>query len=355
MGRWACLLLLLGALPVLGACGKAPKAKPAAAVAKKGPTESPLGIELQRGRDPREMVWISPRSVVIGPIPGPLARKFFVDPHRSDFAWYLLRTYAPFERKTPEGDLSFHGQGKVKAGATEQRMISEWARQTAAEAADGRGGTAYGLALAWHQGGSSLDCQDLAAYLTGEAVATSCVWDGEVQGWLEPGALARLYGWFDRLQPFQAGGGQTADSLRPGALETRLVFAGKGKRPAAAGDQGEIQSFAAGLFAELAGRRGGGAAAPPPVPAAPGAPQGKPAPPPPVAVPVAHLLLPPGALNPRQEEIVLQFPEKPPAAPVEPSSSIASRPPRTLTPGPSPVPSRPPSPGEGNRPPKTTP
>ena len=97
--------------------------------------------------------------------------------------------------------------------------MREWSRQVAAEAAGGRGGAAYGLVFAWHQGGSSLDCQDVAIYLTGDAVATSCGWDGEVRGRLEPGALGRVYDWFDRLQPFQEGGAQTEDSLRPGALE----------------------------------------------------------------------------------------------------------------------------------------
>ena len=330
------LLILL--LAILGACGKVPQGKPAVSPTQKASSGPPLGIELQRGKDPRELVWICTRSVVIGPVSRPRARKFFVDSHRSDIAWYLLRTYAPFERRAPEWDLSFHGQGKVKAGATEQRMIFEWARQTAAEAAGGQGGVAYGLALTWHQGGSSLDCQDVAVYLTGEAVATACAWDGESRGWLEPGALARLYGWFNRLAPFQAGGGQTQESLRPGALETRLVFAGKGSRPATNGEQSEIQSFGAGVFVELAARRNGAAPAPPPPPA-PGAPQGKAAPVP--APPVAHLLLPPGALNPRQEEIVLQLPEKPPAVP-EPSSPRPS----------SPVPSHPPSPGEeGDTPP----
>ena len=246
---------------------------------------------------------------------GRLERKFFADPRRTDVVWYLVRTYAPFERKAVDGDLSFHGQGKVKAGPVEQRMVFEWARQTAAEAAGGQGGLAYGLVLAWHLGGSSLDCQDLAVDLTGEAVATSCAWDGETRGRLEPGALARLYAWFDRLRPFQAGGGQTADSLRPGALETRLIFAGKGKRPATNGEQSEIQSFAAGLFAELAARRGGGA--PPPIVAAP---PGKAVP---VEPPPAHLLLPPAALNPRVEEVVLQLPEKPPAPPMAPAAQAA--------------------------------
>ena len=174
----------------------------------KEPAGPPLGIELLRGQDPREMVWINLRSVVIGPVPGRLERKFFADPRRTDVVWYLVRTYAPFERKAVEGDLSFHGVGKVKAGPVEQRMVFEWARQTAAEAAGGQGGLAYGLVLAWHLGGSSLDCQDLAVDLTGEAVATSCAWDGETRGRLEPGALARLYAWFDRLGPFQAGGGR---------------------------------------------------------------------------------------------------------------------------------------------------
>jgi hypothetical protein len=278
-------------------------------------------LELQRGTDPREVVQIGLQSVVIGPAPGPLARKFFPDFWRADVAWYLLRTYAPFERKGREGDLSFHGQGRAKAGPAEQRMIFEWTRQTASEAAGGRNGAAYGLALAWHQGGSSLDCQDVAVYLTGEAVATSCAWDGEIRGRLEPGALARVYAWFDRLQPFQAGGGQTEESLRPGALETRLVFAGrgsragKGPRPATSGEQAEIQSFAADLYAELAART---------APAAPGTPPQKTPSAAPVEPPPARLLLPLSALNPRPEAIVLQFPEKPPPPPM--AEGTAQRP-----------------------------
>lgn len=306
--RWACLLPLLA---MLGACGKPPQAKPAPA--KKEAAEA-MGIELERGTDPRERVWIGTRGVVIGLVSRPPERKLFVDPHRSDMAWYLLRTYAPFERKEPEWDLSFRGQGRAKAGAAEQRMIFEWARQTAAEAAGSQGGTAYGLAFTWHQGGSSLDCEDVAVYLTGEAVASSCAWDGEAQGWLEPGALGRLYGWFDRLAPFQGGGDQTQESLRPGALETRLVFAGKGAKQATAAEEAEVQSFGAALFTELAARRN--EAAPPPQPPV-GAPQGKTAAPVPAPVPVSHLLLPPGALHPRQEEVAVQAPEKPPAAPVE--------------------------------------
>lgn len=324
--------LLLGAV----ACGKGTAGSGPAAQAGKAPAapaKPRIAIELRRGQEPRELVRIGTRGVIIGPSSGPLARKFFVDPRRADVAWYFLRTYAPFEAKTPQGEIAFQGQGKVKAGATEQRMIREWSRQVAAEAAGGRGGSAYGLVLAWHQGGSSLDCQDVAIYLTGEAVATSCGWDGEVRGRLEAGALGRVYDWFDRLQPFQEGGAQTEDSLRPGALETRLIFAGKGTRPAAVGEQAEIQSFAATLYSELNARRTG--APPPAAPTASATPSGK-TPPAPVEPPAARLLLPPGALNPRpQQEIILQFPEKPPSPP--PSQGTQERAPRR----PAPVPAEP--------------
>jgi hypothetical protein len=304
-------ILLLGAAACgKGTAGSGPAAR--AGKARAAPAAPRIAIELRRGQEPRELVRIGTRGVIIGPSSGPLARKFFVDPRRADVVWYFLRTYAPFEAKTPEGEIVFQGQGKIKAGATEQRMIREWSRQVAAEAAGGRGGAAYGLVLAWHQGGSSLDCQDVAIYLAGEAVATSCGWDGEVRGRLEPGALGRVYDWFDRLQPFQEGGAQTEDSLRPGALETRLIFAGKGTRPAAAGEQADIQSFAARLYSELNARRPG--APPPAAPAAPATPQGK-TPPAPVEPPATRLLLPPGALNPRPQEIILQLPEKPPPPP----------------------------------------
>ncbi|HEY0555659.1 MAG TPA: hypothetical protein VGG20_15490 [Thermoanaerobaculia bacterium] len=274
--------------------------------------------------------------MVVGPAQGPLARKLFVEPDRADAAWYLLRTYAPFAVKAPVGDLAFLGEGKVKADAIERRMILEWTRQVAAEAAGGDVQSAYGLVFAWHQGSSSLDCQDLVAFRTGEVAATSCDWDGELHGRLDPAALARLYAWFDRLKAFQAGGGQTEESLRPGAFETRLVFAGQGTRPASEAEQSEILSFAAAIFSELAPKRGSAAPASPAT--APAAPKGTAlAPPPP-----AHLLLPPSALNPRTAEVALQLPEKPPPVP-RPEAPPAQRTPAPAAPA-EPEPVQPPAP-----------
>ncbi len=298
------LLLLLGT----AACEKgweAPSAlarRQARAAAFKPPE---VGIELARGKDPREVARIGARGVVIGPSGGPLEWKFFAEPRRADESWYFLRTYAAFEEKTEEGDLSFRGQGKVKASAAERRMILEWARQVASEAAGGQGGAAYGLFLAWHQGGSSGICSDVVLYRTGEALATTCGGQGEVRGRLDPGQLDRVYGWFDHLQPFQAGTEEQENRGGPhtGSLDTRVIFAGRGARPASAAEQAEIQSFAGSLFAELAARRGATA----PAPAAAGA----------EALP-SRLLLPANAAPPKPEEIPLQLPEKPPVPPAAP-------------------------------------
>jgi hypothetical protein len=246
---------------------------------------------------------------VIGPEGGPLAVKLFAERRRCDEAWYLLRTYAPFELKTPQGDLVFHGKGRTSPGATEKRMIFEWTRARAAEAAEGRGSAAYGLALAWHQGGSSGICQDVALYLTGEAVATACGWDGEVKGRLDPAQLGRVYDWFDRLKPFQWAAGEQEE--RPGSLESRLVFAGHGTRDARTQEKGEIQTFAASLFSELAARREG-SPAPQTTPATSAT---TPASPMPAPAPPSHLLLPANLAPPKESEILLQLPDHPPPPP----------------------------------------
>jgi len=293
-------LLLLA----LVACGKAGSGTAAAGSplkkdpghATSSPAGPPVGIELRRGRQPRELVRIGMRGVMIGPESGPLVWKLPAEPSRADDAWYFLRVYAPFVMKSAEGDLTFRGHGKVNPGPAERRMILEWARQVATEVAGGRGGTAYGLVLAWHQGGPGGVCEDVVLDLSGEAVATACGWDREVRGRLDPEPLGRVYDWFDRLQPFQTAAEGQEEGPGAGELQARLIFVGRGSKPTSPATQEEIQSFAASLFAELAARRRGSL----PVPAD--------------AAPLPRLLLPPGAGGGRGE-ILLQLPENPPPVP----------------------------------------
>ncbi len=282
-------------------------------------------MELRRGAAPQELVHIGIQGVLIGPAESPLALRLFSGPRRSDAAWYYLRTYAPFEVRSPQGNLVFHSQGKVSAGAVEKRMIFEWARAVAAEAADSRVSEAYGLALAWHQGGSSGICRDVALYMTGETVASACGWTSGISGSLDPDALGKVYGWFDRLKPFQAGAGD--QDMRQGSLETRLVFAGHGNQTAAAGEQAEMQSFGASLYGALAARKESAAPEAATTPAAPAAPEETA--PPEAPAPPSHLLLPSRLIPPKvNDEIVLQLPDQPPPPPAGMGTTPTPRAPR---------------------------
>ncbi len=308
------------------ACGG--KGGPAALAGRPGRpavvTAPAVTIELRRWTAPREVVRVGLQGVMIGPEAGPLEWKAFVEPRRADEVWYFLGTYAPFAGKAGPEEISFHGRGRTKAGAAEQRMILEWTRQmaaeSAAEAVGGPGDAAYGLALAWHQGGAPGICSDLTLSLPGEAVATGCGWPGEVRGRLDPASLSRVYAWFDRLQPFQSGAEEpeSPGGTRNGSLDTRVIFAAKGPHPASAAEEAEIRSFAASLFAELAARRPN----PAPVATSQTAPSG--------AAPAespARFLLPANAAPPKAEEVPLRFPEKPPAPPSPAAPSTSPPPP----------------------------
>jgi hypothetical protein len=326
------LILSCAVLSCAVACGG--KGSPAALAGRPSRpavvTAPAVAIELRRWTAPREVVRVGLQGVVIGPEAGPLAWKLFAAPRRADEVWYFLGTYAPFTGKAGPEEISFHGRGRTRAGAAEQRMIREWTRQVATEAVGGLGDAAYGLALAWHQGGASGICSDLTLSLPGEAVASGCGWPGEVRGRLDPASLSRVYAWFDRLKPFQSGAEEpeSPGGTRNGSLDTRVIFAAKGSHPASAAEEAEIRSFAASLFAELAARRPNPA---PVLTALAGAPP---------AEPPARFLLPANAASPKAEEVPLRFPEKPPAPA---SARNAGSPPLAA------LPTSPPPPGNPGR------
>ena len=247
----------------LTACGPA---KPAPAPKPPAPPPASLGpagvrpgtIELHRWRDPAELVVIEPGGVALGPEGEPLVHYLFISRDRPQDLNFLVRSYAPFRMAAGRGGLAFGGKGTAVAGGVEQRMILEWARLVAAEVGGGKSSAAYGMVFAWHRGGAVGSCDDLAVYLTGEVRAGSCAWSEEGRGRLAPEQLARVYGWFDSLAPFQFGGEEGVGS---GREPSRLVFAGQGRQEPTAEAMAEIRGLASALHRELAGRRPGGAAA----------------------------------------------------------------------------------------------
>ena len=260
----ALVWIFLIALTACGGPGTVPPPGDGAALPQRAPAAAavrPGLIELQRWQEPRQRVVIDRAGPWIGPLGEPAVRKLFVDPGRLEDLLFFVRTYAPFRQRSAGGELAFGGQGPVKAGAVEQRMILEWARKVAAEAESGQSESSYGLVLAWHRGGAAESCDDLAVYLDGEVRAGSCAWPDESRGRLRPEPLARLDDWYDKLKPFQQTSGVEAGR---GQVPVRLTFAVRGSREASPQDFAALQSLAATLHRELARRRG--EAPPQPVP-----------------------------------------------------------------------------------------
>jgi hypothetical protein len=138
----------------------------------------------------------------------------------------LVARYAPFELEVGDEEVELHGRGGEEAGPVERRMVLEWARRLMAEA---RGVTAtrgFRLGFEWQrQLRGGLDCDALAVYLSGEALATTC--DGlRTSGQVPAEQMAPILAWHDRLAPFQVvrqggGGGES--------VSERLVVPGAGE------------------------------------------------------------------------------------------------------------------------------
>jgi hypothetical protein len=261
-------LFFLGALFVLGGAGCGPavdsggqaaggKGREGARPAKKA--ENPWALEWQRGAGPTgEVVKIGAGMVAIGPMGGQARRYLFVEPERTPEILSFTRTYAPFRLRVEGGVLELRGQGAVRPGPEERRMIFEWARQVAAESGGVEPGSGYGLVLNWQRVSGS-GCDEVAVYLSGEVRAGRCGERNAISGRLAPEPLAWLYSRFDRLAAFQA-----AAELGQVGMGPRLVFAGRGRQTASAEERGELEGFGTSLARELAPRR-------PPLPPEPAA------------------------------------------------------------------------------------
>ncbi|HVT61580.1 MAG TPA: hypothetical protein VHR45_24680 [Thermoanaerobaculia bacterium] len=202
-----------------------------------------------RAGELREWASIDAGGVVIGPLGGRRVRYLFASRERAADLGFFARTYAPFRLAMSYEELIFRGRGSARAGPVEQRMIGEWARLVGVEAPAGASASAYGLAFAWHRGASAGGvCEDLAVYLTGEVRASPCSGEPELRGRLDAGRLARLYAWYDGLAPFQSQGEQ---GVRADALLERLIFAGRGGRPASPREESAIEALAVNLYREL--------------------------------------------------------------------------------------------------------
>jgi hypothetical protein len=188
-------------------------------------------------------------AVAFGPCGGTLMGGKYAAEERARTGLYLAQVYAPFTADTVAGKVEFSGYGQRSATPAEQRMVGEWARLAALEAAGGRSGAAYGLAFAWHrEGGIAGFCDDVTAYVTGDVTATSC----KAEQLRELGRrrmtadqLQAMFHWVDALRSFEL---DQADPATADGMTVRLVFSGVGADEPTDTDKRAIEEFAAQLL-----------------------------------------------------------------------------------------------------------
>jgi hypothetical protein len=194
---------------------------------------------------------IGTNNVTFGPCDGPTtAGEFSSDERREDLE-YFVSEFASFAAETPAGMVEFSGQGDVVATPAEQRMIAEWARLVALEAASGRSDENWGMIFTYHrEGGIAGFCDDVTVTVTGVAHATSCAGNepqelGRVR--LDANQLATAFNWVDTLQSFEY---EHTDPATADAMTIRIVFSGTGNTEATEEDRKAMEALAVEALAQ---------------------------------------------------------------------------------------------------------
>jgi hypothetical protein len=206
-------------------------------------------ISWQQTLDTCQAIQIGTEGLIFGPCMGVQMEGKLVTPEREAELADLVATYAPFEAETAAGIVTFNGQGNTEATPAEQRMIAEWARLVAQEAAAGRSDPAVGVAFVWdREGGLAGFCDGLTAYITGQLIATTCKSGNSErlgQRWMSAEELEQLYAWIDEYAPFNFlhDDGDVDDAMKFG-----INFTGAGSTEADEETQQVIVEFAADLF-----------------------------------------------------------------------------------------------------------
>jgi len=164
------------------------------------------------------------------------------------------KSFAPFEAETPAGKIKFIGfgdqlpeYGKSIATPADQRMMAEWAKLQYTVVQAGRAGAAWGLAFVYHQeGGFAGFCDDLAVYLDGHALLSSCKGQNTML-YLTASEMQQVYAWFDDLRQIDYSKGERA---KADGMKISLALSGQGQKTADDATLQAILNYAAGLLSQ---------------------------------------------------------------------------------------------------------
>jgi hypothetical protein len=207
------------------------------------------GIEWQGQINGCQLARMNLNTVVFGSCGGPLLAGKYSGDTRASAYLYFVDNFTPFQADTVAGHVVLTGTGVTIASPAQQRMVAEFARLAAQEAAAGRTGAAIGTVIGWHrEGGIAGFCDDVVVTVTGEAYVTTCK-GGSPQAigmlWLTSEQAQQVFDWADRFKTFEI---THEGAVNPDELVIRMVFAGTGTEEATDADKQAISAFMQALL-----------------------------------------------------------------------------------------------------------
>jgi hypothetical protein len=209
------------------------------------PLDSP-GKPLLTWRDSRSFstLIVGTQRVAFGRRGRPLLVAPLGIPERAKELEQLLADYAPFQARTPAGEVALAGVGATRATPVEMRTIAEWAKLVSAEAEQGLHERAVDRAIVWRrQGGLAGVCDLVVVGRSGTAIAYGCRGGTERETAridIPAGEMAQLFTWLDNIETFSW---RSDDPALAEGMSITLDFAGEGVEPASEAEREAIMAF----------------------------------------------------------------------------------------------------------------
>jgi hypothetical protein len=129
-------------------------------------------IVWQSAGQPCQQLTVSAGNAIFGCYPA--AKNVAIRADRAADFLYFTQNFASFSAKTPDGNLTFSGQGQNAATPDQQRSITAWVRLVYKEIQSGKADPAWGLVMDYHRHGGIAGFADTVnVYSAGYAMTST--------------------------------------------------------------------------------------------------------------------------------------------------------------------------------------
>jgi hypothetical protein len=203
-------------------------------------------IAWQSAGQPCQQVTVSTGKAIFGCYPN--AKNIAISADRAADFLYFTQNFASFSANTPDGKITFSGQGGSAANPDQQRSINVWVRLVFKEVQSGKTDPAWDLAMDYHRHGGIAGFADTVyVYSAGYAMTSTYNNDPAVfkKVYLDKYQLQQLYQWLDTFKPVKYD--QSSPANVADGMSIALGLAGAGKKTASDQDIQAMLSFGSSL------------------------------------------------------------------------------------------------------------